>query len=168
MRKLPAILGSALFFVIAPGTIAGVVPWLVSRWTINPPFFGLAPLRAAGVALIGLGLVPLVDSFRRFAVEGLGTPAPVLPPQQLIVSGFYRYVRNPMYVGVVSAVLGQSLLFANAALLAYAAAVWLGFQVFVTAYEEPTLGRQFGASYDEFCKHVPRWLPRLTPWRASS
>ena len=166
--KTTAILGSALFFVIAPGTIAGFVPWLISRWTVDPPFLGLELLRATGVVLIAAGLVPLIDSFRRFAVEGLGTPAPVLPTQQLIVTGFYRHVRNPMYVGVVSAVLGQSLLFANAALLAYAAAVWLGFHVFVTAYEEPVLGRQFGKDYDEFRRHVPRWLPRLTPWHASS
>lgn len=168
MGRITAILGSALFFVIAPGTVAGLVPLLISRWTIDPPFFGLEPLRAVGIAMIAAGLVPLVDSFRRFAVEGLGTPAPILPTQQLIVTGFYRHVRNPMYVGVVSTILGQVLLFANAALIAYAAVVWLGFQVFITAYEEPTLARQFGASYNEFCKHVPRWLPRLTPWRASS
>lgn len=168
MRKLPAILASALFFIIAPGTVAGIVPWLLSHWTINPPFLGLEPLRAAGIALIAVGLVPLIDSFRRFAIEGLGTPAPLLPSQTLIVTGFYRNVRNPMYIGVVSAILGQSLLFSDATLLAYAFAVWLAFHIFIVWYEEPTLSRQFGLSYDEFRKHVPRWIPRLTPWRASS
>ncbi|MBP6012679.1 MAG: isoprenylcysteine carboxylmethyltransferase family protein [Alphaproteobacteria bacterium] len=168
MPKLRAILGSVLFFIVAPGTVAGLAPWLISGWLVNPPFLGLEPLRAVGIALIAAGLVPLIDSFRRFAVEGLGTPAPIAPTEHLIVTGFYRHVRNPMYVGVVSTALGQSLLFGNTLLLAYAAAVWLGFHAFVTVYEEPTLGRQFGASYVEFCKHVPRWLPRLTPWRASS
>lgn len=168
MAKLRAILGSALFFIVAPGTVAGLVPWLISGWSMYPPFLGLEYLRAVGVALIAAGLVPLIDSFRRFAVEGLGTPAPIAPTQHLIVTGFYRHVRNPMYVGVVSAALGQSFLFGSAPLLVYAAAVWLGFHLFVTFYEEPTLARQFGASYDEFSNHVPRWLPRLTPWRASS
>ena len=167
MKKMRAILGSALFFVIAPGTVAGLMPWLISGWRGAAAFFGLELLRLVGAALIAMGLVPLIDSFRRFAVEGLGTPAPIAPTRQLIVTGFYRFVRNPMYVGVVSLVLGQSLFFGNWILLAYTAVVWLGFHVFVTAYEEPTLSRQFGASYDEFRRHVPRWLPRLTPWRAS-
>lgn len=168
MSKLSAILGSALFFVIAPGTVAGLVPWLISRWTIEPPFLGLVPLRAVGIALVAAGLVPIVDSFRRFAVEGLGTPDPLAPPQKLVVTGFYRFVRNPMYVGAVSTILGQTLLFGNVTLLAYAAAVWLAFHTFVLAYEERALRRLFGAEYDDFRKNVPRWIPRLTPWRASS
>jgi protein-S-isoprenylcysteine O-methyltransferase Ste14 len=164
MTKQSAIWGSVLFFIIAPGTVAGIVPWLISRWQVEPPFMGLGPLRLAGIALIALGALPLVDSFRRFAVEGRGTPAPILPTQTLVLTGFYRHVRNPMYVGVVALIAGQGLILANAWLLAYAAAVWLGFHLFVTYYEEPTLRRQFGAAFDGYRKNVPRWFPRFTPW----
>jgi protein-S-isoprenylcysteine O-methyltransferase Ste14 len=168
MRKALAIIGSTLFFIAVPGFLAGVLPWWIWGWDLEPAFFGLPLLRAVGVLLIALGLIPLIDSFRRFAVEGLGTPAPIAPPERLIVTGFYRYVRNPMYVGVVAAVLGQSLLFGNAALFAYGAAGWLFFHAFVTLHEEPTLRRRFGAEYETYCRNVPRWIPRLRPWRPPS
>ena len=165
MTKTSAILGSIAFFIIAPGTVAGVLPWLISKWEFAAPLLGLEASRLIGALLIILGLIPLVDSFRRFAWEGLGTPAPVLPTQRLVVTGFYRHVRNPMYVGVIAVVLGQSILFGNAALLASAAIVWLGFHTFVTAYEEPTLKRTYGAGYEAYCQNVPRWLPRLSGMR---
>ena len=168
MRKLAALLGSILFFVIAPGTLAGYVPWTFTRWQMQGAFFSQEWIRAIGVFLVLAGLVPLVNSFWRFAMEGLGTPAPVAPPQHLVVSGFYRHVRNPMYVGVVSIILGQALLFANENLLWYAAAIWLAFHLFVLGYEEPTLRSSFGNEYEKFCAHVPRWLPRMTPWRGTS
>ena len=165
MRKQTALLGSALFFIVAPGAAVGLLPWLISRWVMLPPFFAAPSVRWLGVSLIALGLLPIIDSFRRFALEGLGTPAPVAAPTLLIVTGFYRHVRNPMYVGVVAMVVGQALLFANVALLVYAAVLWVVFHLFVTAYEEPALRRQFGADYEAFARHVPRWIPRLTPWR---
>jgi protein-S-isoprenylcysteine O-methyltransferase Ste14 len=115
--------------------------------------------------LVGLGIIPVLESFARFAWKGLGTPAPIAPTKHLVVSGFYRYVRNPMYVGVVSAILGQALLFGDVRLLAYAAAVWLATFLFVVVYEEPALRRQFGEEYANFRKHVPRWIPRLRPWK---
>jgi protein-S-isoprenylcysteine O-methyltransferase Ste14 len=114
--------------------------------------------------LAAAGTVPLLDSFLRFALEGLGTPAPVAPPQRLVVSGFYRHVRNPMYVGVVTMILGQGLFFADVRILAYAAIVWLAFYAFVVGYEEPTLQQQFAGAYAEYRANVPRWLPRLAPW----
>jgi protein-S-isoprenylcysteine O-methyltransferase Ste14 len=120
----------------------------------------------AGIALILLGLIPLVASFVRFVFEGLGTPAPIAPPQRLVVGGFYRYVRNPMYVGVVSVILGQALLLGDVRLLWYGAILWLGFHLFVLVYEEPTLRQMFGESYIIFCANVPRWIPRLVPWKA--
>ena len=100
-----------------------------------------------------------------FALKGLGTLAPVAPTRHLVVSGLYRHVRNPMYVGVVSAILGQALWFGSAALLEYAAALWAGFFLFVLLYEEPALKRQFGAEYEAYRRNVPRWLPRIKPWR---
>jgi protein-S-isoprenylcysteine O-methyltransferase Ste14 len=133
---------------------------------MQSPLLGFAPLRIAGVILIAIGLVGLLDSFRRFAVEGFGTPAPVLPPRILVVSGLYRFVRNPMYCGIVAAVVGQALLFGSARLVVYDAVIWFLFHVWVLAYEEPMLRATFGAQYQEFCANVPRWIPRPTPWRA--
>ena len=101
----------------------------------------------------------------RRAGKGLGTPAPVFPTRHLVVSGFYRYSRNPMYIAVVSVILGQGLVFGSFRLLEYGALVWLGFHLFVLTYEEPVLRKTFGAEYDNFCAHVPRWLPRLRPWQ---
>jgi protein-S-isoprenylcysteine O-methyltransferase Ste14 len=100
----------------------------------------------------------------RFVVEGRGTPAPIAPTENLVVSGLYRYVRNPMYLSVVTVIAGQAWLFASVVLLAYAGLVWLTFMVFVRIYEEPTLRRQFGAAYERYRSHVPRWIPRMTPW----
>jgi protein-S-isoprenylcysteine O-methyltransferase Ste14 len=165
MRRISAIIGSALFFVLAPCTVAGSIPWWISRWQMQPPLFGLYPLRIAGGVLILAGLPVLLDSFARFALQGLGTPAPIFPTRRLVVSGWYRYVRNPMYVAVVSVIVGQALLFGNVQVLEYGALVWLCFHLFVLAYEEPTMRSTFVGEYREFCAHVPRWIPRLTPWR---
>lgn len=165
MRKILAVLGSALFLMIAPGTVVGFLPWYVSHWQFQPAFFGYDAVRTVGAALIVLGLIPLLESFARFALKGVGTPAPVFPTKHLVVSGFYRHVRNPMYVGVVGAILGQALLFGDIRLLVYAGVIWLAFHVFVLGYEEPALRRQFGAEYATFRQHVPRWIPRLRPWK---
>lgn len=164
MRRAAAILGSALFLVIAPGTVALWIPWTLCRWRVAPPLLGLALFRAIGLPLIAASLPVLLDSFARFAIQGLGTPAPVAPPQHLVVTGLYRFVRNPMYVAVVAMILGQGLLFGSLRVLAYGAAVWLAFHLFVLLYEEPTLRSKFGGEYDEFRANVCRWIPRLKPW----
>src|SRR5262245_44750711 len=168
MRRLAAIIGSIVFFFVAPFVIAGVVPWWITRWQAGFPEFALPILQAIGGALAAFGTLILIDSFARFALKGLGTPAPVFPTKHLVVDGLYRYVRNPMYVGVVAAILGQALMFASPALLIYGLIVWLGFHIFVSGYEEPTLRETFGAEYEEFCKNVRRWIPRLTPWRGAA
>ncbi|HUJ02053.1 MAG TPA: isoprenylcysteine carboxylmethyltransferase family protein [Rhizomicrobium sp.] len=164
MKRRTAILGSALFFVAAPGTFAGLLPWLRTHWHMQPPFFGFAGLRIAGGLLIGAGLYFLLDSFARFALKGLGTPAPIAPPEKLVVSGYYRHTRNPMYVAVLALISGQALLFGDVFLIAYGVLVWFCFEVFVMGYEEPTLRRMFGAEYERYCENVPRWFPRLRPW----
>ena len=164
-RKLPAVIGSLIFLVVAPGTLAGYVPWAISRWRVLPPFLGFPPIRYLGVLLMCLGAPVLLDSFARFALQGFGTPAPIFPPDRLVVFGWYRYVRNPMYVAVTSLIIGQALLFGDLRVLAYAAVVWLGFHLFVLLYEEPALRSQFRADYERFCAAVPRWVPRLTPWK---
>jgi len=168
MQKSQAVLGSALFFAIAPFSLTVLIPLWITGWWMQPAFFGLPLLRGIGVLLAVAGAVPLIESFRRFAVEGLGTPAPIAPPQRLIVTGFYRYVRNPMYVGVVAVIAGEALILGDARLLTYAAIVWLGFHIFVLAYEEPTLRGSYGAEYDAFRANVPRWIPRFTPWKSSA
>ncbi len=118
--------------------------------------------------MILAGLPILLDSFVRFAVEGLGTPAPVFPTKHLVVTGWYRYVRNPMYVAVVSTILGQALLFGNIGVLEYGALVWLSFHLFVLGYEEPRLRATFGEEYRQFRANVPRWIPRFTAWHDAS
>lgn len=163
-----AILGSALFFVVAPSVVAGLLPWWITRWEFLPPFFGLQATRAVGILLIVAGLLGLVDSFARFAVQGLGTPAPIAPTQKLVVTGLYRYVRNPMYVAVVAVILGQAVLFGDWRLLIYGGLVWLACHAFVLMYEEPTLAQKFGTQYKDFRANVPRWIPRLSPWRTVS
>ena len=94
-------------------------------------------------------------------MTGRGTPAPIDPPKELVARGLYRYVRNPMYVGVMSILVGEALIFASRTLVWYAVTVFIGFNLFVLLYEEPTLRHKFGAAYERYCAAVPRWLPRL-------
>jgi protein-S-isoprenylcysteine O-methyltransferase Ste14 len=142
------------------------VPWTICHWRIAPPLPGFFLFRVIGALMIAAGLPVLLDSFARFAIQGLGTPAPVAPPQRLVVTGLYRHVRNPMYVAVSLLVFGQGLLFGSLRLLDYGLMVWLGFFAFVLLYEEPALRRKFGKEYEEYCNHVPRWVPRLKPFEA--
>lgn len=164
-RRASAILGSTVFLLLAPGTVVGLVPWLISHWQMQPPLLGFTPIRAIGIVLIVAGIPVLLEPFGRFALRGLGTPAPVFPTQHLVVSGLYRYVRNPMYAGVLCINLGQGLLLGNTDVLVYAALIWLAMHLFVVGYEEPTLRRRYGVEFDSFCRNVPRWIPRLTPWQ---
>ena len=166
MRKVLAVTGSAIFLVVAPGFIAGLVPRWISHWQFDAPFFGLNLFRFAGGALIALGISGLLECFGRFALQGVGTPAPVFPTRHLVIKGLYRHVRNPMYISVVATVIGQGLLFGNVAVLKYCCIVWVLFHLFVLAYEEPTLRGSFGAEYESFCAQVPRWIPRLTRQQA--
>jgi protein-S-isoprenylcysteine O-methyltransferase Ste14 len=166
MRRILAILGSAVFLVIAPGIVVGYLPWRICRWHVEAPLLGLFSFQVVGVLLIAAGLLVLLDSFARFAVQGLGTPAPIFPTRHLVVSGLFRYVRNPMYVAVVSLIFGQGMFFGSVRILEYGIVVWVGFYLFVLLYEEPTLRKSYGLEYEEFCANVPRWIPRFRPWRA--
>jgi protein-S-isoprenylcysteine O-methyltransferase Ste14 len=157
---LAALLGSLAFVALVPGTVVGIVPYLLCGWTLAPPFLGTSATRWLGGALL-VAAAPLFASFvGRFVVEGHGTPAPVAPPRRLVVGGPFRHTRNPGYVAVVSLVVGQGLVFGSPRVLVYAALLALGFHLFVVLYEEPTLRRTFGAEYDAYCRAVPRWLPR--------
>src|SRR3974390_1714068 len=121
MSKAIAVLGSALFFVVAPFMLAGFVPWWVTQWEFRPAFFGVDLTRILGSILIIVGVPGLVDSFAVWARGGLGTPAPIAPTQKLVVTGLYRYVRNPIYIAVVAVIFGQALLFGDWRLLWYGA-----------------------------------------------
>jgi protein-S-isoprenylcysteine O-methyltransferase Ste14 len=147
-----------LFTLLLPGTVTVLLPALLlsaeagrTRSWLN--VFGL-PLIAAGVAIY-------LHCAWHFAFTGQGTPAPIDPPKELVVRGLYRYMRNPMYVGVLGVLFGEALWFASMSLFGYAALVWLLFQLFITGYEEPHLQRQFGATYQRYCQTVPRWLGLL-------
>jgi len=163
-RAWRAVVGSFVFFVAAPGTVAGWVPFRLTHWHMEPPLLGLPASRVAGGMLVIAGLASLVESFLRFALVGLGTPAPVAPPARLVISGQYSHVRNPMYVAVVTLILGQSLAFGSVVLLRYGVVVWLLFHAFVLLYEEPTLRARFGPAYESYRRNVGRWWPRVRPW----
>ena len=163
MRR--AAVGTLVFFVLAPGVVAGLVPWWLTSWDMREPLRHWAPLRAVGVVLLAAGIVVLVHAFVRFVVEGVGTPAPVAPTQHLVVGGLYRYVRNPMYLAVLAVIAGQALVLGQLILLLYAAAVAVAFVAFVHWYEEPTLLAQFGAEYKAYRCAVPAWRPHLRPWK---
>jgi protein-S-isoprenylcysteine O-methyltransferase Ste14 len=156
--RVRAALGSAVFFAVAPGVMAGVVPWALTGWHVHHWWL---PVRVAGAVLVLVGVPVLVHAFARFVVEGLGTPAPVAPPQHLVVGGLYRYVRNPMYVAVAATIVGQALLLGQPVLFAWAAVFVVAVWSFVRFYEEPTLHQRFGADYDDYRRAVPAWLPRL-------
>jgi protein-S-isoprenylcysteine O-methyltransferase Ste14 len=148
--------------VLAPGVVAGLIPWLLTGWEREA---SPLPIQVAGGALIAIGIGFLLHAFARFVVEGLGTPAPMAPTENLVVGGVYRYVRNPMYLAVGATIVGQALLLAQFGLLAYAAAFGAVVFCFVRLYEEPTLSAQFGAGYDAYRRAVPGWLPRVHPWK---
>ena len=113
VQRTLAVLGSAVFFVVAPFTLAGLVPWSITGWQLRPPFLGLELTRGIGAIMILAGVPVVLDAFARFALQGLGTPGPFLPPRNLVVTGLYRYVRNPIYVALVAIILGQAVLMSD-------------------------------------------------------
>ncbi len=166
MGRARATAGSLVFLVVAPGVVAGLIPWLLTGWQAQGPMPYWLPFWLGGAGLVAAGVLVLLQAFARFVVEGLGTPAPVAPTERLVVGGLYRYVRNPMYLAVAAIILGQALALAQPILIPYAAAFAVAVVAFVRRYEEPTLSRQFGAQYDAYRRAVPGWWPRTTPWAA--
>jgi len=160
MRGIWLFLRSTFWTLAFPGFFAGFLPWryfgvsdVDFNWR-NPVHLLAAVLIASGAALLAWCIVD-------FARRGRGTLSPVDPPKELVVQGLYRYVRNPMYLSVLTIVLGEILLTRSIPLLVY----WLGFfaaaNVFVMGYEEPTLRKQFGESYERYTRSVGRWIPRI-------
>jgi protein-S-isoprenylcysteine O-methyltransferase Ste14 len=165
MRSLRGpVIGSLLWLVVAPGAITVLFPWLLSNWEVRPAFFGGPAFRWLGWLLILLGLSVLLDAFVRFTLYGRGTPAPYMLTERLVITGSYRHVRNPMYIAIVSIVVGEAVILGQRVLLLYAFVLWMSFQIFVLSYEEPSLRRRYGEQYDKYCTAVRRWWPRVRPW----
>jgi protein-S-isoprenylcysteine O-methyltransferase Ste14 len=158
-------LRTAVFAILVPGTELVLIPAVVVLADVGPrPELG--PARYAGLVPVVVGLAIILRCFADFVRRGRGTPAIYNPPRELVVAGLYRHVRNPQYVGVVLVVVGEALLTGRVVLFAYAALLAVGYHLFVSYYEEPTLGRLFGESYARYRGAVPRWLPRR-PGRTS-
>jgi protein-S-isoprenylcysteine O-methyltransferase Ste14 len=161
-EKLPirALLGTIVFVAVLPATVIVLIPRWLTRWDLRPPLLGASLTRWLGLVLV-IAATPLFVSFlSRFVWEGRGTPAPIAPTERLVIGGPFRWVRNPGYVAVIAMLVGQGLFFASPAVLAYAGSVALAFHLFVIAYEEPTLRDTYGREYEDYCRRVPRWLPR--------
>jgi protein-S-isoprenylcysteine O-methyltransferase Ste14 len=154
----------SILFVLfgGPGVILFFLPLWITRFRV-PAWEQWWQILLSGV-LIALGLTPGLESVRRFILVGRGTLIPVTPPEHLVVSGFYRYVRNPMYAGVMVALAGEAMLFFNRDILIEALLAFLFFNLFIRLHEEPSLVRQYADEYLLYKGNVPRWLPRLSPW----
>ncbi len=151
-------LKSLLFLILAPGMVAGYIPLVLLR---RGPQLETGVFAYVAIPLWLIGGVILLWSFWNFLVQGRGTPAPIDPPKELVAVGFYRYVRNPMYFGILLILIGHFLWFGFWWLLAYTAFAFLITHLFVTSYEEPTLKKKFGTAYEDYFKQVPRWIPRF-------
>jgi protein-S-isoprenylcysteine O-methyltransferase Ste14 len=163
-RAVGPILNTILFTLLVPATVAILIPWWLLGGFFRP---SNRPLTWLGGAIFVLGAAIYLRCAWEFAVRGLGTPAPIAPTKYLVTTAFHRYVRNPMYLGVALAIVGEGVLFRSFHPVEYAGVMLLIAHIFVLFYEEPTLHRQFGESYDEYRRRVPRWIPRLRPFPGS-
>jgi protein-S-isoprenylcysteine O-methyltransferase Ste14 len=147
-----------LFMLLIPGLLLGAMPiWLMKTDTA---LFSFGILRWLAVPFWAAGTAVMVWCAWAFTVRGHGTPSPTDPPKELVVSGLYRYVRNPIYVGVIIFLLGFVFWHPTRAILLMPAIVAVSSHLFVIFYEEPHLRKAFGSAYEEYCRSVPRWIPR--------
>jgi protein-S-isoprenylcysteine O-methyltransferase Ste14 len=163
MTRGGAAVGSLLFAVGEPGVMGVLLPYWLTGWDGSDPPLAL---QVTGAALLAAGSAVLAHTIIRFAVEGLGTPFPGAPTQNLVVGGLYRYVRNPMYLAVIAIILGQAAILGSVTLVVYAATFWAIVAGFIGFYEEPALSERYGQQYDAYRRAVRRWIPRATPWNA--
>lgn len=155
------IIKTLIWTILVPGSITIGIPYLLLSSGLRRYSFEIGAPRFLGIGLIALGAVFYLWCAWDFAIAGKGTPAPLDPPKLLVRRGLYRLTRNPIYLGVLLLLIGETILFESLTLLAYALVLWIVFHLFVISYEEPTLKRQFGGAYDEYCSAVPRWVPSL-------
>ena len=157
--RVPTALSAAAFIAVVPGSIGGWIPLYIAtngasgpRWTFD---------RLAGVALVIVGWSILIWCTVEFVRRGRGTPSPNRAPTKLVVSGLFRFVRNPMYVGVVTAIEGFAFAMHSWETAVYGVVVAIAFHLRVLLYEDPRLTREFGAEFTAYCSRVPRWIPRV-------
>ena len=151
------LLKTAIFSVLAPGTVGLLIPYSLRNSAKDRVVFALAQHAVGGLLLL-VGVSIYLWCAWDFAVKGLGTPAPIDAPKNLVVEGLYRYTRNPMYVGVAAMIAGQAIYRGSIEIALYLCVVITLFNLFVLFYEEPTLRRQFGEQYSNYCRAVPRWF----------
>ena len=153
-----AIYKSLLYLILEAGLFALYVPLMLLR---TGPRIETGMISFLAIPLWLIGALIVLRCFWDFTFQGRGTPVPSDPPKELVVTGFYHYVRNPIYIGVLSIFLGHFLWFGYWALLIYTVLAFLGVHSFIILYEEPTLKKKFGAAYEEYLERVPRWIPRF-------
>jgi protein-S-isoprenylcysteine O-methyltransferase Ste14 len=153
-----SILNTIIFTVLVPGSVSVLGPYLLLQRSAT---LALGPLTLLGLLGIGFGAAIYFRCAWEFAVRGLGTPAPIAPTKYLVTTALHRQVRNPMYIGVFLVLIGEAALFRSLKLLLYAGLFCMAVELFVLYYEEPTLQRQFGESYEEYKRSVPRWIPKF-------
>lgn len=154
---------ATLYALVVPGSLTVLIPWLLVR-DASPTLAAHGWYQHLGWVPLLLGVALIGGCTHRFVVDGRGTPAPVAPPTRLVVGGWFRWTRNPMYLGVLTMLFGEAVLAWSPVLLADAAGTWLGMEAFLQLYEEPSLRRRFGADYAAYCRAVPRWFG--WPWRS--
>jgi protein-S-isoprenylcysteine O-methyltransferase Ste14 len=154
-------LRSLFFTLLMPGSVTLLIPCILLNAGAESTLSRLGPAHFVGLVPMLSGTVIVLWPIWDFGVTGRGTLAPVDPPKTLVVRGLYRYVRNPMYIGVLLIVLGEAILFESLRLAIYVLILWLGFHLFVISYEEPTLRGKFGVQYEAYLQSVGRWIPRL-------
>ena len=161
------ILRNLFWAALLPGVVAGLVPWYY--FGVDPSTVDIRrPLDLVRVLVIVTGVVLTVACIVAFARRGQGTLSPLDPPRLLVVSGLYRYVRNPMYLGVATIGIGELMLWPSRGLVIWWVAWFAWVNVFVRVVEEPALRRQFGSRYDRYVRSVGRWIPRLGPYTMDS
>lgn len=154
-------LRSIFFTILQPGTVAVLIPyWLISSRS-GSVLTSHQPLRYLGLPLIAIGAATLLWCIWDFFASGRGTISPIDPPKHLVVRGLYRYVRNPMYVAVVTILVGEAIFFRSWPVLIEAGVFFILANLFILLYEEPTLQRTFGDSYEEYKQSTGRWIPKL-------
>lgn len=162
MTSAFALLKSAVFTVLVPGTVVGLIPRVLARYDRRSPTLESPAARLVGRLALLSGALLYVHTATRFA-EGDGTPSPTDEPDELVTGGVYRYTRNPMYVGVLLLIGGQAVRYRSLHVCWWTLVCWLGFHRRIIEFEEPHLQEKHGETYEAYCERVPRWLPRLTP-----
>jgi protein-S-isoprenylcysteine O-methyltransferase Ste14 len=154
------ILKTLFFVIIGPGSIVVYIPCFLISYFGLIEFSKIETVQLSGIILFLVGVAIALWCFYNFIFSGKGTPVPIDPPKNLVVCGLYRYMRNPMYLGILLILAGEALFFESYVMCIYAACLFCLFQAFIIGFEEPSLKAKFGKEYEEYCQSVPRWLFR--------